>query len=233
MKKSIISIWITVLLLLTVLSGCRKTQEIATESSKIDTTQSSSATAAETPVENDWSVELLSTTCDGEKACILFRVAAPSDVNLEEANRNYKFPEIIDCIIPGNTLGMTWNGQHMFGTSMGIHSAEHNLIWSYGSGWEQDNDGLSNTLNWYINIRCDKGDPNKPLVLDNLFSTTTFYILFDDFVHAWYDEDVQKAIDEKYAGQDYMIDGKEMEDLYKSEILVDQEWEFTVNFDVE
>ena len=233
MKKTQVTILLAAITLFTALSSCAKDQKVSTEITD-NVTKPSIATVTETQVENDWSVELLSTTCDGENARILFRVTAPNDVNLEEANKDYRSPyDIIDCIIPGNTLGMTWNGQHMFGTSMGIHSAEHNLIWSYGDGWEQDNDGLPNTLNYYVKIRGDKADPNKPLVLDNLFNTTTFYILFDDFVHAWYDEDVQKAIDEKYAGQDYMIDGEEMEDLYKSEILVDQEWKFTVNFDVE
>lgn len=228
MKKNLIIICLTVFILSAILSGCGKSQE--TEITDIETTQSSIATVAETQSENDWSVELLSKTCDGENARILFRVTAPTNINLEEANKDYRFPEVVDCIIPGNHGGMVMQGQNMFGTSMGIYSEEHNLIWSYGPGWEQDNDGLANTLNWFVNIRCDKADPNKPLITDNLFSTTTFYIHFDNFVHAWYDEEVQKAIDEKHAGQEYMIDGDEMDGLYKTEILVEKEWNFDIAF---
>lgn len=233
MKRNKTIIWLTVLSLLTVLSGCAQKQEASTENTEIDTTQNSIATVAEAQVENDWSVEMISTTCDGVTARVLFRVTAPTDVNLEEANRNYRFPEVIDCIIPGNHGGMVMQGRNMFDTSIGYYSEEHNLIWSYGAGWEQDNDSLPNTLNWFVNIVCDKIDPNKPQTLDNLFSTTTFYILFDNFVHAWYDEEVQKEIDEKYAGQEYMIDGETLEGLYKTEILVEQEWNFSVNFNVE
>lgn len=89
MKKNLIIICLTVFILPAILSGCGKSQE--TESTDIETTQSSIATVAETQAENDWSVELLSKTCDGENAHILFKVTAPTDINLEEANKDYSF----------------------------------------------------------------------------------------------------------------------------------------------
>lgn len=230
MKKNHIVIWLTVVVLFAMLSGCGKSQEISTENTDIEATQPSVAIVAETQSENDWSVELLSKTCDGENARILFRVTAPADINLEEANKDYRFGDVVDCIIPGNTHGFTYQGQNMFGTSMGIYSDEHNILWGCGAGWEEDNDGLANTLNWFVKYRLDKLEPNKPQTLDDPFGTTTFYVHFENFKHAWYDEEVQKSIDEKYAGQDYMIDGEEMDGLYKTEILVEKDWDFEITF---
>lgn len=229
MKNKVI-IWLSILTLLSVLSACSKNQETSPEVTVREAVLSSIATESEVQVENDWSVELLSTTCDGENARILFRVTAPTDINLEEANKDYRFGDIVDCIIPGNTLGMTMEGRNMFGTSMGIHSMEHNVLWSFGAGWEKDNDGLPNTLNWFVKIRLDKLEPNKTQTLDNPFDTTTFYVHFENFKHAWYDVEVQKKIDEKYAGQEYMIDGEEMDGLYNTEMLVEKEWNFEITF---
>ena len=229
----------TVLTFLLVFTGCtvspeniEQTQSTSTTTPQTapSTTQFSIAAVTETQAENDWSVELLSTTCDGENARIVFSVTAPTDINLEEANKDYSFDNVIDCIIPGNTMGMTMEGQNMFGTSMGIYSMEHNVLWSCGAGWEEDNDGLTNTLNWFVKYRLDKLEPNKPQTLDNPFGTTTFYVHFENFKHAWYDEEVQKNIGEKYAGQEYMIDGEEMAGMYKTEVLVEKEWNFEITF---
>ena len=44
----------------------------------------------------------------------------------------------------------------------------------------------------------------------------------------------EKAISEtdaKYAGQDYMIDGEELEGLHKFETPVEETWEFTLTFE--
>lgn len=186
----------------------------------------------ETQTQNGWTVELKSTMCDGETGYIIFGITAPADVDLESAN--YNDPEHYDCIIPGNAASMVHDGRTMFSTSMGIFSEEHNIIWQYGEGWEEDNDGSANTMNYVIKIRCDKFDSNKSRLLDNPFgSDVEFYICFDNFVHAWEDEAIRDAIDAKYAGQDYMIDGEEMAGLYKSEVLVEGEWEFTIVFGTE
>lgn len=240
--KRITILTISTLLLLGSLSACTQSIETALpkpEKTQVDIVeiptehmpaQSTNDSESEKTMENDWSVEMISTTCDGVNARVLFRVTAPTDINLEEANKDYSYDDVVDCIIPGNTSGMTMEGRRMFETSMGLYSTEHNVLWSQGAGWEKDNDGLANTLNWFVSIRLDKLDPNQPQTLNNPFGTTTFYILFENFKHAWYDVEAQKAIEEKYAGQDYIIDDNEMDGLYKTEILVEQEWKFTVNF---
>ena len=126
----------------------------------------------------------------------------------------------------------------MFATSIGIAaglgngSPEHNTIWSESCGWEPDNDGLSNTLNYVFRIGIDKFDPSKEILLDDPFaSDIEFQFVFQNFIHAWEDAEKRAEIDAKYAGQDYMIDGEEMEGLYKSEILMEETWEFTITFD--
>ena len=43
--------------------------------------------------------------------------------------------------------------------------------------------------------------------------------------------ELQKEIEEKYAGQEYMVDGEEAAGLFCSDILTDQEWYFDVTFD--
>lgn len=42
--------------------------------------------------------------------------------------------------------------------------------------------------------------------------------------------ELQKEIEEKYAGQDYIVDGEEAAGLFCSDILTDEEWYFDVTF---
>ena len=43
--------------------------------------------------------------------------------------------------------------------------------------------------------------------------------------------ELQKEIEEKYAGQAYLVDGEEAAGLFCSDILTDEEWNFDVTFD--
>lgn len=193
---------------------------------------------AHTQVQGDWMIELKSAIRDGETAYVIFGVTAPEDVDLEEANINT--PEDWDEIIPGNAPSMVQDSKSrtMFANSIGIEaglgngSPEHNTIWSAGSGWEPDNDGLSNTLNYVFRIGIDKFDPSKEILLEDPFSSDIeFRFVFQNFIHTWEDAEKRAEIDAKYAGQDYMIDGDEMDGLYKYETLVEETWEFTLTFE--
>ena len=193
---------------------------------------------AQTQVQGDWMIELKSAIRDSETAYVIFGVTAPEDVDLEEANINT--PEDWDEIIPGNAPSMVQDSKSrtMFANSIGIEaglgngSPEHNTIWSAGSGWEPDNDGLSNTLNYVFRIGIDKFDPSKEILLEDPFaSDIEFKFVFQNFIHTWEDAEKRAEIDAKYAGQDYLIDGEEMEGLYKSEIIAEETWEFTITFD--
>lgn len=192
----------------------------------------------ETQVKGDWTIELKSALCAGDTAFVIFGVTAPEDVDLEEANINT--PTDWDDIIPGNKPSMVWNPESrtMFATSIGIDaglgngSPEHNIVWYGGSKWAADNDGIPNTLNYVFNIGIDKIDPSKEILLDDPFSSDIeFHFVFQDFIHTWEDAEKRAEINAKYAGQDYIISGDEIDGLYQYETLVEEVWEFTITFD--
>ena len=192
----------------------------------------------ETQIKGDWTIELKSAICDGETAYVIFAVTAPEDVDLEGTNINT--PGDMDEIIPGNAPSMVQDpkSRTMFATSIGIEaglgngSPEHNIIWSGQRGWEADNDGLSNTLNYVFRIGIDKFDPGKEILLEDPFaSDIEFKFVFQNFIHTWEDSEKRAEIDAKYAGQDYLIDGEEMEGLHQYETLVEAIWEFSITFD--
>ena len=182
----------------------------------------------ETQSKGGWTVELKSTMCAGNTAYAIFSVTAPEGVDLEEAN--IRTPGDSDSIIPGNT-GMTAQGREMFDNSMGMLSREKNVVWQCGFGWQPDNDGLENTLDYVVDFQAETVYPDEPMGLDSPFgSSIEFYICFDNFVHAWEDAGKRQEIEEMYAGQDYILAGEELDGLYRSEVLVEQEWDFTIIF---
>ena len=207
-------------------------------SEQINFIQENEQIIMESQTKGDWTVELKSAICDGETAYVIFGITAPEDIDLEEANITTYTDS--DDIIPGNHPSMVYDpkSRTMFATSIGIEaglgngSPEHNIIWGAGRKWVADNDGRTNTLNYVFTIGIEKLDPSKEIRLDDPFaSDIEFYFVFENFIHTWEDADKRAEIDAKYAGQDYMIDGEEMDGLYKSEILIEETWEFTVTFD--
>ena len=207
-------------------------------SEQIEYIQENEQIIAQTQVKGDWTIELKSAICDGKTAYVIFSVTAPEDVNLEASNVNT--PGDMDEIIPGNAPSMVQppKSRTMFANSIGIEaglgngSPEHNTIWNASCGWEPDNDGLPNTLNYVFRIGIDKFDPSKEILLEDPFaSDIEFKFVFQNFIHTWEDAEKRAEIDAKYAGQDYMIDGEEMEGLHKYETLVEETWEFTLTFE--
>ena len=192
----------------------------------------------ETQARGGWTIELKSSICDGNTAYVIFGVTAPEDVDLEGTNLNISPNR--DAIIPGNAPSMVRDSKSrtMFANSIGIEaglgngSPEHNIIWSDSCRWEPDNDGLSNTLNYVFYISIDKFDPSKEVLLEDPFaSNIEFQFVFQNFIHTWEDPEKRAEIDAKYAGQDYIIDGEELDGLFRSEMLVEETWEFTITFD--
>lgn len=189
----------------------------------------------ETKAEGGWTVELKSAITDGDTGYILFGVTAPEDIDLE-ANLGRTILDG-DFITPGN-LSMNNHIKRrrtLCQPSTEQASEELNYIWSRPSYWEADNDGLANTLNYMIEVRCEKLYPNRECLLKEPFgSDITFNVRFIDFTYEYKDPEIQKALDEKYAGQDeYFIGGEEMKGLRKSDILVEGVWEFDINFGVD
>ncbi|MBQ8621574.1 MAG: hypothetical protein IJ422_04590 [Oscillospiraceae bacterium] len=207
-------------------------------SEQIEFIQENEQIIMETQSKGGWTVELKSAIRDSETAYVIFGVTAPEDVDLEEANITTYTDS--DEIIPGNEPSMVHDpkSRTMFATSAGIPSGlgnavpEQNIIWNGGGKWEADNDGRANTLNYVFTIGIEKLDPSKEILLEDPFaSDIEFYFCFENFIHTWEDAEKRAEIDAKYAGQDYIIDGEEMDGLYKSEILIEETWEFTVTFD--
>lgn len=208
-------------------------------SEQIEFIQENEQIIAETQSKGGWTIELKSAITDGETAYVIFGVTAPEDVDLEGTNLTISPNR--DEIIPGNRPSMVYdheNARTMFATSIGIDaglgnaSPEHNIIWGDGCDWEADNDGLPNTLNYVFQIGVGKMDPSKELLLEDPFaSDIEFHFVFQNFIHTWEDPEKRAEIDAKYAGQDYMIDGDELDGLYRYETLIEETWEFTITFD--
>lgn len=205
---------------------------------QVDFIQEHEQIIQETQTKGEWTIELKSAIRDGETAYVIFGVTAPEDVDLEEVNINTIGD--LDDIIPGNAPSMVMDSKSrtMFANSIGIEaglgngSPEHNIIWNAQRGWEADNDGLANTLNYVFRIGIDKFDPSKEILLEDPFaSDITFQFVFQNFIHTWEDAEKRAEIDAKYAGQDYMIDGEELEGLHQYETLVEETWEFTLTFE--
>lgn len=201
-------------------------------SEQVEFIQENEQIIMETQSKGGWTVELKSAICDGETAYVIFGITAPEDIDLEEANITTYTDS--DDIIPGNRPSMVLNpdARNIFRSSLGAQEREMNFYYGAGNKWEADNDGLPNTLDYVFTIGIEKLDPSKEILLENPFaSDIEFYFCFENFIHTWEDAEKRQAIEEKYAGQDYMIDGEELEGLYKSEVLVEETWEFTITFD--
>ena len=186
----------------------------------------------ETQVKGDWKIELKSALYAGDTAYVIFGVTAPEDIDLEEANINT--PGDQDEIIPGNKFNMAMenkNPPEMLRTSLNSQYPELGFYYAGSGNWQADNDGRCNTLDYYFRISPEKLDPSKEIPEDLFRSDIEFYFRFENFIHTWEDAEKRAEIDAKYAGQDYMIDGEEMEGLYKYETLVEETWEFTVTFE--
>ena len=189
----------------------------------------------ETKVEAGWTVELKSAITDGDTGYILFGVTAPEGIDLEKNLGRNIFDG--DIIIPGND---SYNNhikrrRMLIVPSTGPSNEELNYLWQRNSYWEADDDGLTYTLDYMIEIRCEKLFRNRECLLDSPFgSDVTFNVRFIDFTYEYKDPEIQKALDEKYAGQNnYLIGGEEMQGLHKSDVLVEGVWEFDINFGVD
>lgn len=183
-------------------------------------------------MQSGWTVELKSAITDGKTGYILFSVTAPEDVDLENNIGRSIYDG--DFITPGND---SWNNhikrrRTLCRPSTESASEELNYIWQIGGNWEADTDGLANTLDYMIEIRCEKLYPARECLLKEPFGNDiTFNVRFIDFTYEYKDPEIQKALDEKYAGQEeYFIGGEEMQGLHLSDILVEGVWEFDINF---
>ena len=189
----------------------------------------------ETQEKGGWTVELKSAICDSGTGYILFGITAPENVDLEGYHAG-NYGEAY--ITPGNNSINNQHSRAMIVASTGFADEEKNFVWQGGGGqggWQEDNDGKANTMNYLLGTRPEKIHPDRKMLLEDPFGPdVTFTVRFDGFTLEYEDLEIRKKIDEKYAGMtDYMVDTEDLVGLNKSETLSDENWEFTVVFDVE
>ena len=179
---------------------------------------------------NDWTVDLKSTICDGRTGYLVFQITAPDGVDLEQ----YLNPPTVDDkrLSPGNYSVSHDRMYPLSKASIGNLNEAENYMFADGGNWISDNDGKANSVLYCMSIRCEKLYPDKPMLLEEPFGKeNTFHIRFMGITLEYTNLELQKEIEEKYAGQAYIVDGEEAAGLFCSDILTDEEWEFDVTFD--
>lgn len=179
---------------------------------------------------NDWTVDLKSTICDGRTGYLVFRITGPDGMDLEQ----YLNPPTVDDkrLSPGNYSVSRDRMYPLSKASIGNLNEEKNYMFADGGNWISDNDGKANSVLYCMSIRCEKLYPDKPMLLEDPFGKeNTFHIRFMGITLEYTNLELQKEIEEKYAGQAYLVDGEEAAGLFCSDILTDEEWEFDVTFD--
>lgn len=180
----------------------------------------------EPQTQNNWTVELKSSICDGKTAYVIFGITAPEGFILGD-----RVDSLDDSrIIPGNT-GMKAEGKELFTASVPLFSIEQNYTFPYSYRFEEDSDGKDNTIDYVFQFNIEKIYNDKDILLDDPFGAE-FYFCFDKFVRSYRDvEYEQELLNTKYKGQtDYMLESEEVARIHQAEVLTDGLWEFTVSF---
>ena len=179
---------------------------------------------------NNWTVDLKSTICDGRTGYLVFQITAPDDVDLEQ----YLNPPTLDDkrLSMGNDSASRKAAYSLAVASIGTVDSERNYWYLDSGDWIADGDGQPNTVLFCMTIRCEKIDPNKPMLLEDPFGKdVSFRIRLMGITLEYTNLELQREIEEKYAGQAYIVDGEEAAGLFCSDILTDEEWNFHVTFD--
>lgn len=199
-------------------------------SEQIQYIQNNEQSVGQSQTINDWTVDLKSTICDGRTGYLVFQITAPDDMDLEQ----YLNPPTVDDkrLSPGNYSVSRDRMYPLSKASIGNLNEEKNYMFADGGNWISDNDGKANSVLYCMSIRCEKLYPDKPMLLEDPFGKeNTFHIRFMGITLEYTNLELQKEIEEKYAGQAYIVDGEEAAGLFCSDILTDEEWEFDVTFD--
>ena len=204
--------------------------ETPLSSEQIQYIQNNEQIVGQSQTKNDWTVDLKSTICDGSTGYLVFQITAPDDVDLEQ----YLNPPTLDDkrLSMGNCSASRKAAYSLAVASIGTVDTERNYWYLDGGNWISDEDGQPNTVLFCMTIRCEKMDPNKPMLLEDPFGKdVSFRIRLLGITLEYTNLELQKEIEDKYAGQDYIVDGEEAAGLFCSDILTDEEWYFDVTFD--
>ena len=204
--------------------------ETPLSSEQVQYIQNNEQIVGQSQTKNDWTIDLKSTICDGSTGYLVFQITAPDDMDLEQ----YLNPPTLDDkrLSMGNYSANGKAGYSYAIASIGTVDTERNYWYLDGGSWISDQDGQPNTVLFCMSIRCEKMDPNKPMLLEDPFGKdVSFRIRLLGITLEHTNLELQKEIEEKYAGQDYLVDGEEAAGLFCSDILTDEEWYFDVTFD--
>lgn len=204
--------------------------ETPLSSEQIQYIQNNEQIVGQSQTKNDWTVDLKSTICDGRTGYLVFQITAPDDVDLEQ----YLNPPTLDDkrLSMGNDSASRKAAYSLAVASIGTVDSERNYWYLASGDWVVDGDGQPNTVLFCMTIRCEKMDPNKPMLLEDPFGKdVSFRIRLMGITLEYKNQELQREIEEKYAGQTYIVDGEEAAGLFCSDILTDEEWNFDVTFD--
>lgn len=178
---------------------------------------------------DNWTVDLKSTISDGRIGYLVFQITAPETINLEQY-LNSPTPDGKHLSM-GNYSASRNAGYSYAVISIGTLDAERNYVYNDRGEWLPDDDGKPNTILFCITLSCEKLDPSKPMLLEEPFAKDiSFRIRLMGITLEYTNSALEQEIDEKYAGQEYIVDGEEAAGLFLSDILTDEEWNFNVTF---
>ena len=204
--------------------------ETPLSSEQIQYIQNNEQIVGQSQTKKDWTVDLKSTICDGRTGYLVFQITAPDDVDLEK----YLNPPTLDDKRPsmGNDSASRKAAYSLAVASIGTVDSERNYWYLASGDWVVDGDGQPNTVLFCMTIRCEKMDPSKPMLLEDPFGKdVSFRIRLMGITLEYKNQELQREIEEKYAGQTYIVDGEEAAGLFCSDILTDEEWNFDITFD--
>lgn len=204
--------------------------ETPLSSEQIQYIQNNEQIVGQSQTKNDWTVDLKSTICDGRTGYLVFQITAPDGMDLEQ----YLNPPTLDDkrLSMGNDSASRKAAYSLAVASIGTVDSERNYWYLASGDWVVDGDGQPNTVLFCMTIRCEKMDPNKPMLLEDPFGKdVSFRIRLMGITLEYKNQELQREIEEKYAGQTYIVDGEEAAGLFCSDILTDEEWNFDITFD--
>lgn len=204
--------------------------ETPLSSEQIQYIQNNEQIVGQSQTKNDWTVDLKSTICDGRTGYLVFQITAPDDVDLEQ----YLNPPTLDDkrLSMGNDSASRKAAYSLAVASIGTVDSERNYWYLASGDWVVDGDGQPNTVLFCMTIRCEKMDPSKPMLLEDPFGKdVSFRIRLMGITLEYKNQELQREIEEKYAGQTYIVDGEAAAGLFCSDILTDEEWNFDITLD--
>lgn len=204
--------------------------ETPLSSEQIQYIQNNEQIVGQSQTKKDWTVDLKSTICDGRTGYLVFQITAPDDVDLEQ----YLNPPTLDDkrLSMGNDSASRKAAYSLAVASIGTVDSERNYWYLDSGDWITDGDGQPNTVLFCMTIRCEKIDPNKPMLLEDPFGKdVSFRIRLMGITLEYKNQELQREIEEKYTGQAYIVDGEAAAGLFCSDILTDEEWNFDITFD--